>query len=111
MTTITIDHSGPWIVGFSAQGHTGFAEEGEDIVCAAVSAITQTAMLGVAHYAPDAEQVRREGDAPLLRVRIKSPTPQTQAILTAMLLGLSDLSAGMPEFVRVIHTGTEVESK
>ena len=33
--------------GFQAFGHTGFAGHGEDIVCAAVSALTQTAVLGL----------------------------------------------------------------
>lgn len=33
--------------GFKAQGHTGFADHGEDIVCAAVSVLTQTAVLGI----------------------------------------------------------------
>ncbi|HKM43078.1 MAG TPA: ribosomal-processing cysteine protease Prp [Limnochordia bacterium] len=33
--------------GFRAHGHTGFAGHGEDIVCAAVSVLTQTAVLGL----------------------------------------------------------------
>ena len=40
MTTIEVFHRGAMISGFSAKGHTGYAEEGEDIVCAAVSAMT-----------------------------------------------------------------------
>ena len=39
MTTIEVFHRGALISGFSAKGHTGYAEEGEDIVCAAVSGI------------------------------------------------------------------------
>ena len=34
-------------VGFDASGHTGYAEEGSDIVCSAVSALTQAAVLGL----------------------------------------------------------------
>ncbi len=33
--------------GFRALGHTGYAAHGSDIVCAAVSALTQTAALGL----------------------------------------------------------------
>ena len=33
--------------GFRALGHTGYAKHGNDIVCAAVSALTQTAVLGL----------------------------------------------------------------
>ena len=34
-------------MGFTASGHSGFAERGHDIVCAAVSALTQTCELGL----------------------------------------------------------------
>lgn len=34
-------------VGFEAKGHTGYADEGSDIVCAAVSALTQAAAIGL----------------------------------------------------------------
>ena len=34
-------------VGFRAQGHTGYARAGADIVCAAVSALTQTTLNGL----------------------------------------------------------------
>jgi len=40
---------GPGWRGFLAYGHSGFAGHGEDIVCAAVSALTQTAVLGLQH--------------------------------------------------------------
>ena len=47
MTTITVFYRGERIAGFRAKGHSGYAESGSDIVCAAVSAITQTACLGL----------------------------------------------------------------
>ncbi|MBR5948454.1 MAG: ribosomal-processing cysteine protease Prp [Clostridia bacterium] len=47
MTTVTVLYNGARIVGFRAKGHAGYAEHGEDIVCAAVSAITQTALIGI----------------------------------------------------------------
>ena len=37
MTTVTFLTEEARIVGFDAQGHSGFAAEGEDIVCAAVT--------------------------------------------------------------------------
>ena len=49
MTTVVITHEGGFITGFTATGHTGYAEEGEGIVCAAVSAITRAAMMGLEH--------------------------------------------------------------
>lgn len=36
--------------GFVIQGHSGMAESGYDLVCAAVSVLTQTALLGLDAY-------------------------------------------------------------
>ena len=35
------------ISGFDANGHAGYAEAGEDIVCAAVSALTEATLNGL----------------------------------------------------------------
>ena len=40
MTTITFYKSGGFYYGFEEQGHTGFAESGEDILCSALSSMT-----------------------------------------------------------------------
>ena len=37
MTTVTFYTEGRRITGFDASGHSGFADAGEDIVCAAVT--------------------------------------------------------------------------
>lgn len=47
MTRITLFRSRSRLVGFQAEGHTGYAEEGSDIVCAAISALTQGAVIGL----------------------------------------------------------------
>ncbi len=40
MTTITFYKTNGIYYGFEEQGHTGFAESGEDILCSALSAMT-----------------------------------------------------------------------
>ena len=47
MTRITLFRSRSHAIGFEAEGHTGYAEEGSDIVSAAVSALTQGAVIGL----------------------------------------------------------------
>ena len=47
MTKIAFIHSEGVLVGFDAHGHTGYADAGEDIVCAAVSALTQATVIGM----------------------------------------------------------------
>ena len=40
MTTITFYKTGGYYYGFEEQGHTGFGDSGEDILCSALSAMT-----------------------------------------------------------------------
>ena len=40
MTKITFFRSGGSFYGFMEEGHTGYADEGQDILCAALSAMT-----------------------------------------------------------------------
>ena len=40
MTTVVFYKSGGVYYGFEEQGHTGYAESGEDILCSALSAMT-----------------------------------------------------------------------
>ena len=47
MTDVKITKKDGSIVGVVCDGHTGYGVEGEDIVCAALSSIVQTALLGL----------------------------------------------------------------
>ncbi len=40
MTTITFYKTGGFYYGFEEQGHTGYGESGEDILCSALSSMT-----------------------------------------------------------------------
>ena len=88
------------ISGFSVTGHSGTAERGQDIVCAGVSSLTQTALLGIMEY------LHREVDYDIasgkLTVRLQSaPDDLTEAIMQSMLLGLMEIQKLSPEAVRI----------
>ena len=88
------------ISGFSDTGHSGTAERGQDIVCAGVSSLTQTALLGIMEY------LHREVDYDIasgkLTVRLQSaPDDLTEAIMQSMLLGLMEIQKLSPEAVRI----------
>ena len=47
-TTVTfLKRSDGALLGYRANGHSGYAEAGADIVCAAISALTQTTLNGL----------------------------------------------------------------
>lgn len=47
MTKINIYRNGKDIIKYKVSGHTEFANEGEDIVCAAISALSMNALNGL----------------------------------------------------------------
>jgi len=47
MVTLTMLRKGGKTVGFTSTGHADHGEAGEDIVCSAISALTQTCYLGL----------------------------------------------------------------
>ena len=72
MTKVVFFRSGGVFYGFEEQGHTGFAEEGNDILCAALSAMTMLIINTVeVAYASDVEYTI-DDSATNIRVRSKA---------------------------------------
>lgn len=79
------------IRGFMVEGHSGFALHGEDIVCAAISVLTQTAVLGLTDYLHLNPELTIESGVMkcfLPKQLTENQLILTQAILRTMLLGL-----------------------
>ena len=56
MTKVVFFKSGDSFWGFEEQGHTGFAESGEDILCAAISSMTMLVINAIeVAYASDVD--------------------------------------------------------
>jgi hypothetical protein len=89
--------------GFRLKGHAGMAEKGRDIVCAAVSVLTQTAVLGLHRHlglTPDVE--RKDGYLTcMLTEREMIEMSAVQAILETMVIGLTDIAGQYPDYVRI----------
>lgn len=87
------------ISGFHVCGHSGTAKRGRDIVCAGISALAQTALLGIGkHLHREADcHVDPSGD---LLLKLKgAPDDLTQAILETMRLGFAEISKANPSAV------------
>ena len=54
MITIEIRKSANGYTGFSSKGHAGYAEEGYDIICSAVSALTVNTINSIEQFTNDA---------------------------------------------------------
>ena len=84
-----------------ATGHAEFAEHGEDIVCAAVSAILQSARLGLESYARIPLDVRQESGT--MRLHWPESTRDDQAVAAiagSAERGVESIAAQYPEHVK-----------
>ena len=87
----TKDHR---ITGFVSSGHSGYADEGEDIVCAGISALVVNAVNSIDQLT-DARMVCEEDpDQALIRFETADyEQPDVQLLLSSLLLGLTGIEA------------------
>ncbi len=86
------------IIGFTVTGHADYAAAGTDIVCAGVSAVTLTAVLGLRDVLGcDGTYATEDGR---LTVRLKTaPDARACAILQTMQAGLREIARQYPQYV------------
>ena len=94
------------ITGFSVSGHSGYAEEGSDIVCAAISALVTMAEATINEVCGAKAKVRvKNEDA---RVTLTLPTScdeedTVQAVLAGMMLTLCSMRDDYPDYIEVLE--------
>ena len=94
------------ITGFSVSGHSGNAEAGSDIVCAAISAVVTMAEATINEVCGAKAKVRVKDE----QARITLTLPATceeeesvQAVLAGMLLYLCNLRDEYPDYIEVLE--------
>ncbi len=94
------------ITGFTVSGHSGYAEAGQDIVCAAVSAVVTMAEATINDVCGAKAKVRvKQEDA---RVTLTLPAScdeeeSVQAVLAGMMLTLISLRDDYPDYIEVLE--------
>jgi uncharacterized protein len=89
---------------FLATGHAGWDDEGQDIVCAAVSAILQSALLGLSEVARiDVTAGRRKGRLDVRWPATARDDPAVRAIVETAALSVEYIARQHPENVVAIR--------
>ena len=108
MTTVTFHSEGSRIVGFQVEGHSGYAPEGEDIVCAAVTSAIRLVEATVNDVLGLAASVKvREQDASI-SLHLPgglSPTAEStcQSLLAGLMVYFSALHDEYPDNIEVLE--------
>ena len=108
MTTVTFHMEGERIVGFTVQGHSGYTDEGSDIICAAVTSAVRLTECAVNDVLGLGASVKvRESDA---SITMKIPGGLSEAnettcqtLLAALMVHFASLHEEYPDHISVME--------
>lgn len=103
MITVTLFRVDGSVTRVTAEGHSGLAESGSDVLCAAVSALVQTAYLAISDISHGKAEFKRDDERAYFEFTVPKLADRHDAdvILRAMCLGLQDLSSGFPQNLKL----------
>ena len=106
MTTAEFHTEGRRITGFTVRGHSGYAPEGEDIVCAAVTSAVRLVECAVNDVLGLEASVRVKDDSISLKLPggLGEQNEETcQTLLAALMLYFTQLHEEYPEHILVVE--------
>ncbi len=90
MIRITVEKNRDTYVSFRSKGHAGYAPAGEDIVCAAVSALIITTVNSIETFTEDAMELS-EKDGYVFFHFPERVSDQTALLMDSLILGLTQI--------------------
>ncbi len=95
------------LVGFEASGHAGYAEYGSDIVCAAISALTQSTLIGITEVVGAKVRHKVNEETGYLSVGLEESDDfksiqKSQILLETLKMTLTEISKDYPGTIRII---------
>ena len=94
------------ITGFSVSGHSGYAEAGSDIVCAAISAVVTMAEATINDVCGAKAKVRVKDEQARITLTLPNSCDEeeaVQAVLSGMMLTLLSLREDYPDYIEVLE--------
>ena len=107
-TTVTfLKRSDGALIGYRANGHSGYAEAGADIVCAAISALTQTTLNGLKNVLKAPVMFDQDDDGAFIEAILTPEASddqirQAQLLLVTLQEGLQAIQREYPRNLRII---------
>ena len=95
------------LTGYCAFGHAGYAEAGQDIVCAAISALTQSTLNGLKNVLKAPVMFEQDDQQPLIEARLtpeatEDQVQKAQLLLETLLQGLQAIQRETPQNLAII---------
>ena len=108
MTTVTFYSEGSRVTGFEVRGHSGYAPEGEDIVCAAVTSAVRLVECAVNDVLGLEASVKVKEQDASISLKLPSGLGQTnestcQTLLVALMVHFVQLAEEYPDNITVLE--------
>lgn len=106
MIKITVEFIGDSINSIQASGHSGYAVSGSDIICSAVSTLTQNCEKGLKELLLIDTKFEIDENTPYLSVTLPdnlndSKMHDAQIMMKSTYLGLKDLADSYPKYINI----------
>ena len=105
MTKVEIFRKNGNIIGYKASGHSGYSEQGSDIICSAISASLQMTLIGIQKVLK--LKVDFKINDGFLDVDLKNISQdkltQTNILTEAMAIFLKELTKQYPKYIRLVE--------
>ena len=99
MINIAISRKKGIITGFEISGHSTYAKPGQDIVCAAVSTLSQAALMGLMQIA-EVDIEHKVGNG-YIYCEITDSNDKASTILDTMLLGITEIQRQYQDQIKI----------
>ena len=106
MTRCEFFTEGDRITGFSISGHSGYAEAGPDIVCAAISAVVTMAEATINDVCGAKAKVRVKDEQARITLTLPVSCDEeetVQAVLAGMMITLAGMRDDYPDYIEVLE--------
>jgi uncharacterized protein YsxB (DUF464 family) len=106
MTRCEFFTEGDRITGFSISGHSGYAEAGQDIVCAAISAVVTMAEATINDVCGAKAKVRVKDEQARITLTLPVSCDEeetVQAVLAGMMITLAGMRDDYPDYIEVLE--------
>ena len=91
MINITVKKRNGSYLDFSSRGHAGYAEEGQDIVCAAVSALIITTVNSLDEFTEEKVEVGEDDGYVSIHFKTNPNTERGKLLMDSLILGLTEI--------------------
>ena len=91
MITVTVSKKSNSYISFVSEGHAGYAEAGQDIVCAAVSALIITTVNSLEEFTDDKFDVQEKDGFVSIHFR-NDLSERGMLLMDSLLLGLTEIA-------------------